>query len=113
MENMLYNAIRQKGYLVDVGLVEIWEKNKEGKNVRKQLEVDFVINRADERVYIQSAYMLPDEEKWLQEKRPLLSIPDSFKKMIITGEYRSGNYNDDGIYIIGWHNFLLEKNNVI
>lgn len=107
MENILYNALKEQGYLVDVGLVEMWEKNKEGKNVRKQLEVDFVINRADERVYIQSAYMLSDTDKWAQEKRPLLNIPDGFKKVIITGEYREGNYNEDGIFIVGWYNFLL------
>lgn len=107
MENILYNALKEQGYLVDVGLVEMWEKNKEGKNVRKQLEVDFVINRADERVYLQSAYMLPDKDKWAQEKRPLLNIPDGFKKVIITGEYREGNYNEDGIFIVGWYNFLL------
>ena len=76
---------------------------------RKQLEVDFVINRADERVYIQSAYMLPDKEKWDQEKRPLLTIPDGFKKVIITGEYREGNYNEDGVFVIGWYNFLLNQ----
>lgn len=109
MENILYNALKEQGYSVDVGMVEIWEKNKEGKNVRKQLEVDFVINRADERVYIQSAYMLPDKEKWNQEKRPLLTIPDGFKKVIITGEYREGNYNEDGVFIVGWYNFLLNQ----
>lgn len=109
MENILYNALKEQGYNVDVGMVEIWEKNKDGKNVRKQLEVDFVINRADERVYIQSAYMLPDKEKWDQEKRPLLTIPDGFKKVIITGEYREGNYNEDGVFVVGWYNFLLNQ----
>lgn len=109
MENILYNALKEQGYSVDVGMVEIWEKNKEDKNVRKQLEVDFVINRADERVYIQSAYMLPDKEKWNQEKRPLLTIPDGFKKVIITGEYREGNYNEDGVFVVGWYNFLLNQ----
>lgn len=109
MENILYNALKEQGYSVDVGMVEIWEKNKEGKNVRKQLEVDFVINRADERVYIQSAYMLPDKEKWDQEKRPLLTIPDGFKKVIITGEYRDGNYNEEGVFVVGWYNFLLNQ----
>lgn len=109
MENILYNALKEQGYNVDVGMVEIWEKNKDGKNVRKQLEVDFVINRADERVYIQSAYILPDKEKWDQEKRPLLTIPDGFKKVIITGEYREGNYNEDGVFVVGWYNFLLNQ----
>jgi uncharacterized protein len=109
MENILYNELRSKGYSVDVGMVETWERNKDGNRVRKQLEVDFVVNRLDERLYIQSAYQMQDQEKKEQEQRPLKNIPDEFKKIIITGEYHDGNYNDDGIYIVGWYNFLLGR----
>ena len=110
MENILYNALRSMGYSVDVGMVEIWERNKEGKSMRKQLEVDFVVNRFDERLYIQSAYQMSDHEKWVQEQRPLQNVPDAFKKVIITGErYRNGGYMDSGIYMVGWYDFLLGK----
>ena len=112
MENMLYNALCTAGCSVDVGMVQMWERDAQGKTQRKQLEVDFVAGHFDRRIYIQSAYMLPDADKWAQEQRPLLSIPDSFRKVIITGEYRSGAYNQAGIYILGWYNFLLSPDSL-
>lgn len=68
MENIIYNELKTRGFKVDVGNIERNEKNKEGISVRKQLEVDFVANRGNERYYIQSAYKLENEEKWVQEK---------------------------------------------
>ena len=67
MENVIYNELRRLGYSVDVGQVETMKRNAEGKNVRSNLEIDFVVNRHDERIYIQSAYALPDKEKENQE----------------------------------------------
>lgn len=109
MENVLYNELCSRGYSVDVGLVEVYEKNKEGKTVRKKLEVDYVVNRGSQRIYIQSAYTIADDNKKEQEQRPLKTISDSFRKVIITGEYARGLYNDDGIYRIGVYNFLLDR----
>ena len=79
MENIIYNELRSRGYNVDVGLVELGGKDKNGKFVRKQLEVDFVVNRPPYRVYIQSAFHMPTPEKEQQERRPLLSINDHFR----------------------------------
>jgi predicted AAA+ superfamily ATPase len=110
MENVLYNELRSRGYSVDVGLVETWEKNAQGKTVRKILEVDFVVNRGSQRIYIQSAYMLPDKAKVEQEQRPLANISDSFRKVVVSGDYMRGFYNDDGIYRIGVYEFLLNVN---
>lgn len=107
MENVLYNELRSRGYSVDVGLVETWEKNEQGKTVRKILEVDFVVNRGSQRIYIQSAYMLPDKAKVEQEQRPLTNISDSFRKVVVSGDHMRGLYNDDGIYRIGVFEFLL------
>ena len=107
MENVLYNELCSRGYSVDVGLVETWEKNEQGKTVRKILEVDFVVNRGSQRIYIQSAFMLPDKEKMDQEQRPLTNISDSFRKVIISGDYARGFYNEEGIYRIGVFDFLL------
>ena len=84
MENVIYNELRMRGYRVDVGIVPIAEKDKNGKVTRKQLEVDFVCNLGSLRYYIQSAYALPDEEKKIQEIRPFRKIDDSFKKIVIT-----------------------------
>ena len=110
MENVLYNELRSRGYSVDVGLVETWEKNAQGKTVRRILEVDFVVNRGSQRIYIQSAYMLPDKAKVEQEQRPLANISDSFRKVVVSGDYMRGFYNDDGIYRIGVYEFLLNVN---
>lgn len=109
MENVLYNELCSRGYSVDIGLVETWEKNEQGKTVRKILEVDFVVNRGSQRIYIQSAFMLPDKEKMDQEQRPLKNISDSFRKVVISGDYMRGFYNDDGIYRIGVYEFLLNR----
>ena len=108
MENVLYNELCARGYSVDVGLVEIKEKNEKGKLVRKILEVDYVVNRGSQRIYIQSAYMMPDEEKMAQEQRPLTKIGDSFRKIIISGEYPGKFYNDEGVLRIGVFDFLQD-----
>ena len=84
MENVIYNELRVRGFKVDVGNLNIVEKGEDGKKVKKQLEVDFICRKGSKRYYIQSAYMLPTEEKMLQEIRPFLKINDSFKKIIIT-----------------------------
>ena len=83
MENAIYNELKIRGYLVDIGTVYVNEKNKNGNYIKKQIEVDFVVNYGSNRYYIQSAYYLPTIEKENQELRPLLNIPDSFKKIII------------------------------
>ena len=109
MENVLYNELCARGYSVDVGLVEVKEKNEKGKLVRKILEVDYVVNRGSQRIYIQSAYMMPDEDKMAQEQRPLTKISDSFRKIIISGEYPGKFYNDEGVLRIGVFDFLLDR----
>ena len=109
MENVLYNELCARGYSVDVGLVEIWEKNEEGKIVHKRIEVDYVINRGSQRIYVQSAYSMPDEEKLDQEQRPLIKINDSFRKIIISGEHKGKFYNEEGVLRIGVFEFLLDR----
>ena len=83
MENLIFNELRLRGYLVDIGVVSTRVKDKDGAYRRNQLEVDFVCNRGSERVYVQSAYRLPTEEKRKQEMASLLKINDSFRKMNI------------------------------
>ena len=109
MENIIYNELLLRGYSVDVGVIEIREKNENGNSVRKQIEVDFVCNQGSKRYYIQSAYALPSEDKVKQEERPLRSIPDSFKKIIIVKEDIIPRRNDDGILTIGLKQFLMEE----
>ena len=107
MENVIYNELRKQGYAVDVGLIETVRRDKDGKSFRSNLEIDFVVNRIDERVYIQSAYALPDREKVKQEQASLLRVPDGFKKVIITADRFHSHFNDDGILIKGIYDFLL------
>ena len=87
MENVLYNDLIRRNLDVDVGVVEYNTKDNNGKNIRKQLEVDFVVNRGFERYYIQSALSVADPEKRAQETSSLLRIPDSFRKMIVVKDY--------------------------
>lgn len=109
MENVIYNELCRMGYTVDVGMVEVMKRDEEGKQYRSRLEVDFVVNRHDERLYIQSAYRLPDNEKMRQEQASLLSVPDAFRKIIIDGDRYHTNYNNDGILIMGVYDFLLDS----
>ena len=112
MENILYNELRMRGYHVDVGLVETWTTNKEGKNVRLPLEVDFVVNKGAERIYIQSVYRMPIEEKSEQEKRSLNNIHDNFRKIIIVGDDVKRKTDEQGIVTMNLFDFLLDTNSI-
>lgn len=108
MENIIYNELRFRGYMVDVGVVEMNVQNN-GKNDKIQLEVDFVATRGSEKIYVQSALNIDDAEKKAQEKRPLLNTRDNFKKIIIVKGQMKPRYDDDGIMSVGIIDFLLEK----
>ncbi len=110
MENIVYNELVMRGYNVDVGVVELYEKNDKGKSVIKKTEVDFVCNQADKRYYVQVAYTIDSQEKISQEQKSLLHIRDGFKKIIITKDAIKPHYNDYGVYIIGLFDFLLDEN---
>lgn len=107
MENIIYNELLYRGYNVDVGLVEV-RNIEEGEYTYKQLEVDFICNIGSDRIYIQSAYMMPNAEKREQEERPLVAIKDSFKKVIIVREDIKAWKNDKGTLFIGLKEFLLD-----
>lgn len=107
MENIIYNELRHRGFGVDVGAVPLYSRSTDGVSQRNVLEIDFVCNRASERLYIQSAYSMPDKEKMEQEQRSLLSIDDTFRKIIVTGDNVPTHKNDSGIEIINFIDFLL------
>lgn len=107
MENIVYNELLIRGYNVDVGIVDVFEKNNEGKRVHKQLEVDFVVNQSSQRYYIQVAYDMISEEKQTQELNSLRNIPDSFKKIVIVNGTKKPWRNDEGFVIMGMKYFLL------
>ena len=109
MENLIYNELRIRGYSVDVGQLAYYTRNAAGKSERCILEVDFVCNKADERVYIQSAYAMPTPEKQEQELRSLKLIGDNFQKVVIAGGMQPTYRNNDGILILNIYDFLLNK----
>lgn len=109
MENIIYNELLYRGYNVDIGIVETNEKNKNGNNVKKQLEVDFIVNNSDERYYIQSAYSMSTDLKEQQEQKSLININDSFKKIIIVNDNIKSYMTDEGIRIISLEDFLLDN----
>ena len=112
MENLIYNELRMRGYSVDVGQVETFEKNSEGKTIRKNFEVDFVCNLGAKRLYIQSALDMPTPEKVVQESNSLLRVNDSFQKMIIVGGLAPSYINDEGIIIMNIIDFLTKPDNL-
>lgn len=112
IENIVYNELLMRGYNVDVGVVEIYGKNKELKRVHKQLEVDFVVNQGSQRYYIQVAYDMSSKEKQAQEFNSLRNISDSFKKIIIVNGTIKPWRNEDGFVIMGMKYFLFNPNSL-
>lgn len=108
MENIIYNELRCRGYLVDVGVVNRRILDEEsGRMLSRQLEVDFIASLGNKRYYIQSAFHLPDEEKLRQEKASLLALSDGFKKIILVKDVMRPRRGDDGILIMSVFDFLL------
>ncbi len=107
MENLIYNELRKRGYAVDVGIVEIRDKNN-----RIQTEIDFVCNLGNKKYYIQSALNIDEEEKKAQEFRPLMNVNDFFKKIVITKDGVKIWRNEDGITIMNIYEFLLNENSL-
>ena len=109
MENVIFNELLYRGYSVDVGVVDVLAKDKNGKSVRKQLEVDFVVNSSDQRYYIQSAYAIPDDAKRAQETASFRQINDSFKRIIITKEDIPPHRDEQGDLYVGLFDFLINS----
>lgn len=110
MENIIYNELLRRGYNIDVGVVEVNKTSKNGSRLKPQYEVDFVCNLGSKRIYIQSAYEMKDDLKELQERKSLLNIGDSFKKVIIVGDVSKPRMDDKGIITMGIYYFLLNEN---
>ncbi|MDE6700494.1 MAG: ATP-binding protein [Acetatifactor sp.] len=112
MENIIYNELRMRGFQVDVGVVHKRSRNEEGKQEKKQLEIDFVANLGSKRYYIQSAFSLPDKEKEEQEKASLLNVNDSFKKIIVVKDVVKVKCDENGITTMSIYDFLLQENSL-
>lgn len=111
MENIIYLELKRRGFNVDVGVIEL-KTTKENEYIYKQLEIDFIANRGNNKYYIQSAFNMPTTEKIEQEERPLLKINDSFKKFIIVKDYIKRNRDENGIITMSIFDFLLDINSL-
>lgn len=107
MENVIYLELRKRGYNVDVGSVEI----REG-NIKKQLEIDFVATKGNNKIYIQSALEMKTPEKVAQEQKSLINVNDFFKKIIIVGDNIKKSRFDNGIIIMSIYDFLLNADSL-
>ena len=111
LENVIYNELLIRGYSVDVGIIPVVKKIN-SKAVRTYYEIDFVCNKADKRIYIQSSFSLHDDAKYQQEARSLLNVNDSFTKIIISGDATLSHYTEDGIMIMNIFDFLLKNDSL-
>jgi len=112
MENIIYNELKIRGFSVDVGVVTLNTKDKDGNSIRKQLEIDFICNKGDQKYYIQSAFRMDTEEKEKQELRSLNSLDDSFKKIIVLRNKELMTKDENGYLRIGLLDFLLNDNSL-
>ena len=112
MENIVYNELLIRGYNVDTGIIDVYGKDKEGKRIRKQLEVDFVVNQGSQRYYVQVAYDMTSKEKQIQDFHSLRNIPDSFKKIVIVNGVTKPWRNEEGFVIMGMRYFLLNPDSL-
>ena len=111
MENIVYNELRYRGYEVNVGIVQSREY-KNGKEIKKSYEIDFIANLGSKKYYIQSAYDIPNEEKWIQETRSFDKTNDSFKKIVLVRNPVVPHHNEKGYVIMGLLDFLTNKNSL-
>ena len=112
MENIIYNELRFRGFNVDVGALEIRGRNENGKEIKKQVEIDFIANQGSKKYYIQSAYEIPDSAKMEQETRPFDKAGDSFKKIILVKDSMKPRRTEKGYVMMGIKEFLLDPNSL-
>ncbi len=112
MENIIYNELRFRGYQVDVGIVESRKKDTNGKDIRVQQEIDFIASMGSKKYYVQSAYAIPDKEKYAQETSSFDNTMDSFKKIIIVEKTMKPRFDEKGYVMMGVKEFLLDKNSL-
>lgn len=112
MENIIYNELRYRGFQVDVGVVDCHERDTNGKDKRIQKEIDFIATLGNNKYYIQSAYAIPDSEKYEQETSSFDKTNDSFKKIIIVEKSMKPRRDEKGYVMMGVKEFLLDKDSL-
>lgn len=110
MENMIFNELTAAGYNVDIGVVPVRQRDPDNPDIRRsrQLEIDFIVNRGTGRCYIQSALNMDSREKQEQETASLRNVNDSFRKIVILGNDILPWHDENGIFYVGFQDFLLK-----
>ncbi len=108
MENIIYNELKYRNFLVDVGVVKTYSRNDDGKTVRNSAEVDFIASKGNKKYYIQSAFSMWDSETAERERKSLKNIDDSFEKIIIVRDHRHPLRDENGFLVIGVTQFLTD-----
>ena len=109
MENAIYNELRIRGYSVDVGVVVLNSKTEDGKSIRIQKEIDFIANRYEEKIYIQSAFAIPDGDKMGSETNQFKHTGDSFRKIVVRADVGNRWFDENGVLHIGVIDFMMDK----
>ena len=109
MENVVCNELQIRGFSVDVGVVEKSQANGNGNSVRVQREIDFVVNKAGKRLYLQSAWAMPDEEKRQSELMPFSLTGDSFRKIVVRNDIGRRWEDEKGVLHVNLADFLLDE----
>ena len=104
MENIIYNELLRLGYSVDVGVVT---DRTGGANVQK--EIDFIVNNADKKIYIQSAFRMDTDKKEYSELTSLMLTKDFFKKIIVRMDIPHNFYDNNGIFHCNLIDLLLGR----
>lgn len=112
MENIIYNELLVRDFGVDIGVVEYNYKDNDGKNMRTQLEVDFIANKGSRKYYIQSALNVDEESKKEQETNSLNRIDDSFKKIVVVKNDILPWHDEKGILYLSVQDFLLHEESI-
>ena len=107
MENIIYIELKRRGFKVDVGVVDV--RSKDG---RRQYEIDFIANKGNNKIYIQSALNIDIREKREQEEKSFMNVNDFFKKIIIVKDNIKRWRDDKGIIIMGIVDFLLDEDSL-
>ncbi len=109
MENAVFNELVIRGFDVDVGVVTVNTHDSNGKSIRVAKEIDFIANKGDVKIYVQSAFAMYDDEKREKELDPFKRVNDSFKKIIVRGDTGMRHFDDNGFLHVNIIDFLLDK----
>ena len=109
MENIIFNELIIRGFAVDVGVVEVVTKGKDGKTAQVQYEIDFIVNTGSQKIYIQSALNVDTDEKKIQETCSLKNSGDFFRKIVVLDGNQKLWTDEDGISYVGVIPFLLDE----